>query len=118
MNEVIEKEFYELISEKDIEFLKKFDEYEKRAKVIKDTIKQNAHEFLEKNNLLEQGYRQDGIYIYEKKPYTKNVVDTEKLKEQGLYDMFTKKSTVNGSVVIQIEYEDWLYWRDTHLSKR
>ena len=105
-NEVIEKEFYEIIPKKDIEFLIMFDEYEKRAKVIKDHIREQAHEFLVRNNLLEEGFTQDGIHIYETKPYKKKQVDTKALKEQGLYEEFAKDVWVKGSTHIQVVYED------------
>lgn len=106
MNEVIEKEFYEIIPKEDIDFLIKFDEYEKRAKVIKDNIKDKAHEFLKKNNLLDEGYTQDSVRIYETKPYSKKTVDTKALKAQGLYDEFVKDTWVKGSVHIQVIYDD------------
>jgi len=105
-NEVIEKEFYEIIPKEDIEFLIKFDEYKKRAAVIEDHIKEKAHEFLEKNNLLESGYTQDCVHIYETKPYKKKSVDTKALKEQGLYEEFAKDVWVRGSIRIQVEYDN------------
>ena len=105
-NDVIEKQFNEIIPKEDIEFLIKFDEYKKRAAVIEDHIKEKAHEFLEKNNLLEEGYTQNGVHIYETKPYKKKSVDTKALKEQGLYESFAKDVWVKGSVRWQIEYEN------------
>ena len=106
MNELIEKEFYEVISKDDIEFIKKFDEYEKRAKVIKDMVKKKSYEFLEKNNLLDVGYSQDGIRISYKKGFTKKQVDTQALKDEGLYDLYLKDVEVSGSVLVNVEYED------------
>lgn len=107
MNELELKEKFDLmLPEEDIEFLKKFDEYEKRAKVIKDAIKTKGYEFLESNGLLEEGYRQNGIKLTYKKPFTKKVVDTKALKEEGLYELYTKDSEVSGSVQVSIEYED------------
>lgn len=110
MSEIVKKEKHELVSPEDLEFLIKYDEYKKRAKVIEDRIKSSAHGFLEENNLLEDGYTAelDGakIRIYETKSYKKDQVDTKALKEQGLYDEFTRKVWVKGSVRIQIEYED------------
>ena len=106
MNELIEKEFYEVVSKDDIEFLKKFDEMEKRAKVIKDMVKKKSYEFLEKNNLLDVGYSQDGISFSYTQPTTKRIVDIEALKEQGIYDSVLKDSPVKGYVSIKIKYED------------
>jgi len=106
MNELIEKEFYEIIPKEDIDFLVKYDEYKKRAKVIEDNIKEKAHEFLEKNNLLDEGYTQDGVHIYETKSYKKKQINTKALKEQGLYNEFAEDVWVKGSVRIQVEYDD------------
>ena len=105
-NEIVKKEFYDILSAEDIEFLKKFDEYEKRAKVIKDTVKKLAKDFLEKNDLIEEGYEQDGIKLSYKKGYIKKVVDTNAMKEQGIYDEFLKDSEVSPSVSVSIVYDD------------
>lgn len=107
MNELEVKEKFELLlPKKDIEFLKKFDEDEKRAKVLKDFIKKKGYEFLESNGLLEEGYEQDGVKLSYKKPFTKKVVDTQALKDEGLYELYTKDSEVSGSVSISFKYED------------
>lgn len=105
MNELIEKDpVYELIPKEDVEFLIKFDEYKKRAKVIEESIKAKAQEFLEKNNVDE--FIQDGIRIYKTKPYTKKQVDLAALKEQGLYDEFLREIEVEGSIKVQVIYDD------------
>ena len=109
-NEVIEKEFYEIIPEEDFEFLIWFDEQEKRAKVIRDKLKDAGKDFLERNGLKETGYKQtkDGVtvHLYETKPYKKKQIDTQALKDQGLYEEFAKDVWVRGAIRIQIEYED------------
>lgn len=104
MNEVAEREVYELIPKEDVEFLIKFDEYKKRAKVIEDNIKSKAEEFLEKNNVNE--FRQDGIHIYKTKAYKKQQIDLKKLKEEGVYDLYVKDKWVKGAIRIQVEYDD------------
>ena len=106
MGNIVTKDFYEVISKEDIEFIKKFDEMEKRAKVVKDMLKNKGYEFLEKNNLLDEGFSQDGIRLTYKKPYTKKQVDTQALKDQGLYEEFLKDVQVSGSVMFSVEYED------------
>ena len=104
MNEVAEREVYELIPKEDVEFLVKFDEYKKRAKVIEDSIKAKAAEFLEKNNVTE--YRQDCIHIYKTKAYKKQQINIKKLKEEGVYDLYADDRWVDGSIRIQVEYDD------------
>lgn len=110
MTEIVKKEEYALIPDNDFDFLIWFDEQKKRADVIYDKIKQDGKKFLEENGLQECGYKQtkDGatIHLYETKPYKKKQIDTKALKEQGLYDTFTKDVWVKGSLRIQIEYED------------
>ena len=104
MNEVAEREVYELIPKDDVEFLVKFDEYKKRAKVIEENIKARAAEFLEKNNVDE--YKQGGIHIYKTKAYKKQQIDTKRLKEEGVYDLYVHEKWVKGSIRIQVEYDD------------
>ena len=107
---LVKKEKNELVTEEDLEFLIWFDEQKKRAKVIEDRIKQSAHSFLEENGLLEDGYKAelDGavLHIYETKPYKKKQTDTKKMKEEGVYDLYTRDIWVKGSTRIQVEYED------------
>lgn len=107
---LVKKESNELVTKEDLEFLIWFDEQKKRAKVIEDRIKQSAHEFLTKNDLLEDGYKAelDGavLHIYETKPYKKKQIDMKALKEQGLYEEFAKDVWVKGSVRVQVEYHD------------
>ena len=111
MTEIVKIEKQELVTKEDLEFLVRYDEYKRRAKVIEDRIKSSAHNFLEANGLLEDGYTaetEDGvkIHIYETKSYKKDQVDTKALKEQGLYDSFVRKVNVKGSVRIQYEYPE------------
>lgn len=106
MNELIKKEFNEIIPKEQIDFLIKFDEMEKRAKVLKDAIKESAKEFLIKNNLTEEGYSQDGIKLSYRKGGTKNIVDTQKLKDEGIYNYYLKESEYEDSVSIKVDYDD------------
>ena len=108
MNEVTTKEEYTLIPEDDFDFLVWFDEQEKRAKVIRDKLRHDGEEFLEKNDTDSYTQTKDGVtvHLYKTKPYKKKQVDTKELKAQGLYDEFVRDVWVKGSVRLQIEYED------------
>ena len=110
MTEVVKKEEYTLIPENDFDFLIWFDEQKKRAEVIYDKIKHDGRKFLEDNNLQECGYTQskDGatIHLYETKPYKKKQVDINKMKDEGVYDLYTRDVWVKGSIRVQIEYDD------------
>ena len=132
-NEVVKKEEYQLITDEDFDLIVKFDEFRKRYSVVDDKYKSSGHDFLKERGLLETGYKQtkDGVtvHLYEKKGYEKKQADTKELKatyvadildqyetlpeekkreflEKTLYELFTKKIWVKGSVVIQVEYGD------------
>ncbi len=108
MTEIVKKEEYGLVSEDDMDFLIKFDEYKKRAKVIEDSIKAKANDFLEANEVESYTQSKDGITlrIYKTKPYRKKQIDTKALKDQGLYEEFAKDVWVKGATRIQVEYPD------------
>ncbi len=109
MTEIIERDpVYELIPKEDFEFLVKFDEQEKRYKLIKEKIKALGKEFLEKNQT--DSYKQslDGvnINIVAVKPCKRKQIDVQALKDQGLYESFLKEIEVEGSIKITIDYDD------------
>ena len=107
MNELeLKKEFDVLVSPEDIELFKQFDELEKRVKAKKSEMREGVLNFLKENNLLSDGYEQDGIRFTYVKPSVKKIVDTQLLKDEGLYEHFLKESKVDESVRISIKYED------------
>ena len=107
MNEIeLKKEFDVLVSPEDIELFKQFDELEKRVKAKKSEMREGVLNFLKENNLLSDGYEQDGIRFTYVKPSVKKIVDTQLLKDEGLYEHFLKESKVDESVRISIKYED------------
>ena len=110
MNDVVEKETYTLIPDNDFDFLVWFDEQEKRAKVIRDKIKNDGELFLKERNLEEDGYKQTKdnvtIFVHKTTPYTKKQLDTQALKDEGLYDLYLKDVEVKGSIRIDISYEN------------
>lgn len=104
MEELVKKQFYEIFSPEDIETLIKFDELEKRVKAMKDAKNQELKDFLLKNELKE--FENEDIKITYVAPSVRKVVDTNKLKEQGLYEDFLKESHTSDSVRITIKYDD------------
>jgi len=76
----------------DFQVMKK--EMEKTEKKIKEEILKA----MEANGI--KSFENDMVRITYKDSYTKKAVDTEALKEQGLYESFTKESTVKASVVM------------------
>ena len=104
MNEIAAVEKQELITAEDVEFIRKFDEINKRYKVWVDSHKAALEKFLTDNGI--DSYEQDGVRFYKTKPYKKKQVDIKALKEQGLYDEFVDDVWVKGSLRIQVDYDD------------
>ncbi len=101
------KEKFELaIPKEKVDFLKKFYEMKARAKVYEEEINMCAEQFLTDNNLLEEGYQQDGLKIIKTKDYKKKFIDTQRLKDEGLYDIYTKETEVKGHIKVSFEYEE------------
>lgn len=106
MNELVEKKINELLTPTDIEMLVKFDELEKRVKVIKDGIKQELINYIKENGLENAPIEAERLVITYRHPYDRNSVDIDKLKEEGLYEMYLKKPIhVKESVSIDVRYE-------------
>lgn len=61
-------------------------------------IKQAMLNAMEKNGI--KSFENDFVKIAYKAPTTRKTVDTNELKAQGLYDMFTKESPVKASVTL------------------
>lgn len=53
---------------------------------------------MENNDI--KSFENDFVKVTYKAPTTRKSVDADKLKEQGLYDLFVKESNVKSSVVI------------------
>lgn len=104
MTEIVKKDTYEILSADDLDFIVKFDEYEKRAKVIRDTIKSKAREYFDTTG--EEEIFQGPVHIYKTLGYTKKEVDIQAMKDQGIYKNFLKETKVKGSIRIDIDYED------------
>ena len=105
MNELeLKKEFDLIIPEEYFEAIKAAREAIVRAKVMEDMVNERGEAFLAKHNL--EQFENEKYQISKTKDYTKKTVDTQKLKDQGLYDMFTKDTLVKGHIKVSIKYED------------
>lgn len=98
-------EFNALFSPEDVELLVKFDELEKRVKTMKNEKNEALKKFIIDNDL-KDGFENNRIKITYIKPSKKNVVDTKKMKEEGVYELYTRETNVSDSVRISIKYED------------
>ena len=104
MTEIVKAEKNELLSQKDLDMIREYDEVSKRYKVWKDSKQKMFEEFLKNKDT--DTYTQDGVTICRTKDYKKKQVDTKALKEQGLYEEFTKDVWVKGSIRVQVNYDD------------
>lgn len=105
MNEIELKEQFDLLfTPGELEDMRKFDELEKRVAVIKDARKEAVMKFLKDNGL--ESYRQFDIKLNYIAPFVRKTVDTKKMKEEGIYDLYTKESNVDETVRITIDYGD------------
>ena len=104
MTEIVKTESNELLSKKDLDIIREYDEVSKRYKVWKDSKQKMFEEFLAEKGV--DSYTQDGATIYRTKDYKKKQVDTKKMKEEGIYDLYVKDVWVKGSIRVQVNYDD------------
>lgn len=104
MNDLELKEDKPILSPKDIEMVRQYDEMRKRYSVWIDSRKEIFDEFLKQQGT--RSYTQDGITIYKTKAYKKKQVDIKRMKEEGIYDLYTDEIWVDGSVRVQVNYEE------------
>lgn len=79
-------------------------ELETQFKTAKDELDAFRAFYLQKmrnENLTKQ--ENDDISVSIKESYESSVVDTEKLKADGLYEAYSKKKTVDASLVVKIK---------------
>lgn len=102
-NSVVKQQVNMIFSPQEIEVLKQFEEFKVRANVI---IK-------EKTDILKEFFRINGIDRFENddlkivyvKPTKRKQIDTDALKQQGLYESYLKEVEVSDSIRISCKYE-------------
>lgn len=104
MTEIVPAKKNELLSEEDIRIIKEYDAVSKRYKVWKDSKQKTFEAFLKDRGV--DSYTQDGATIYRTKDYKKKQCDTKKMKEEGVYDLYTREVWVKGSIRVQVNYDD------------
>lgn len=92
MADIIKKEDVAVLLE-----IKRFNELKKEVEEKDKALKKQILEYMENNGVWEVDIEGVAKYSYIA-PFKKKVVDTDALKEQGLYDSFTKESEVGSSV--------------------
>ena len=78
--------------------LKAFQIEKARMEMLEKEIKEAMLTAMEQNGI--KSYESDNVRITYKAPSTRKSVDSNALKEQGLYEAFLKESPVKASVVI------------------
>lgn len=63
-----------------------------------DAVKNAMLEAMEKNNI--KSFENDFLKVVYKAPSVRKSVDTARLKEEGLYDLYLKESPVKSSVTV------------------
>ena len=103
MSEIIKQQNNEIFTSQDVETIKLFKEYEVKFKEICNQKREQLLDYMKKNNLT--SYNENGLLIVYKKPTTRKQVDTQKLKDLGIYNTVLKESEVSESVSISVKYE-------------
>lgn len=86
------------------DFIEQYKAFQETKAIMEMQEKELKAQLLERMEELGiKSFECDGLKITYKNPSTRKVVDTNALKEQGLYDMFTKESDVKASVQITIK---------------
>jgi len=105
MNEIeLKQKFDVLIPNELLEEYEKLAEIKARFGVVEEEIRSKMTDFLVENNLAE--YKQGRFSFVAVPSYEKKTVDTKKMKEEGIYDLYTKTTIVKPSLRININYED------------
>jgi hypothetical protein len=103
MTEIVKVEDNELLSEEDLMMVRRYDEISKRYKAWRDSKQKEFEAFLDAKGI--DSYTQGGTTIYRTQGYTKKQVDTKKMKEEGVYDLYTRDVYVSGSIKVKVEYD-------------
>lgn len=82
--------------------LRAFQVQKAKMEMLEKQLKNAMLKAMEENGI--KSFKNENVTITYKEATTRKTVDTQALKEQGLYDSFVKESPVKSSVVIT--------WRD------
>ena len=108
MNDVVEKKANPVLTQDDIKLLYQYDEVSKRYQHFQNKLRQAGKEYLEANGLDQYEISKGGVTVRLRKVngYTKKQCDTKKMKEEGVYDLYTKDVQVNETIKFEVEYAD------------
>lgn len=98
--DIVKKEFNELITDDLLEQLEQVEYLEYQIDQWKKSHKEAIKELFKKNNI--KSFKNEYIEITYVEPTKRKTIDTDLLKQAGLYDSFTKETDVKESLRIKL----------------
>lgn len=99
-NQLVKKQMNELVSDKLLEDLEQIAYYEQQIEMWKVQHKEAIKELFKQNNI--KSFKNDYIEITYVAPTKRKSVDTQLLKDAGIYDQFCKESDVKESLRVKL----------------
>lgn len=103
-NDLIPYEQLGLTQDK-LDIINKFCYYKKAVKDFESELKDKFKELVESGEIPVSSIDIGNVILSYRKAYTKKSVDTNKLKEEGIYDDYVKETEVKSSVSMSIKEE-------------
>lgn len=91
-----------ILNEEVSEKLKRLYEFKADFDILMDALKNEMLEVMKSSNI--KSFENDLIKVIYKAPSVRKTVDTQELKNQGLYDSFTKETKVKASVSVSYKW--------------
>lgn len=88
------------------EIIEKFIYYKEQVESFESEIKDKFKEMVESGDIPVNSIDLGDMMLSYKKSYTRKSVDTDKLKEDGLYDKYLKETEVNSSVSMTVKKKE------------
>lgn len=88
------------------EIIEKFIYYKEQVESFESEIKDKFKEMVESGDIPVNSIDLGDMILSYKKSYTRKSIDTDKLKEDGLYDNYLKETEVNSSVSMTIKKKE------------
>lgn len=88
------------------EIIEKFIYYKEQVESFESEIKDKFKEMVESGDIPVNSIDLGDMMLSYKKSYTRKSVDTDKLKEDGLYNKYLKETEVNSSVSMTIKKKE------------
>lgn len=101
---VAKDEINALMTQEYIDKLVEYEEVKAQMKVLEEQKKQALLEVMQKYNIY--SFENPQINLVRVQPKDKTIVDTQKLKDDGLYDSYTKTVGVKEYVKVIIKYDE------------